>query len=207
MNNVLPFDVPTNRVTKGYSAFRNSALEFVDPYTAVARQGPAARRNVLIVMIGGLALDPIVCAGFWLVWWQMSQQGRQTGLTPQLLWLITGWCALGELCFIVMGWLALKGEFGQKPIVIDRKSGWVYEQKPGHDEPVGEPISLKDVAAVQLCSGRFWPKVFEVNLVLSNPPGRRMNLLDWLKAERALSDAQQLAEFLKVPLLDHSATA
>jgi hypothetical protein len=130
-------------------------------------------------------------------------------MSPHLIWLILGFVTLSDLVVLVVGALGATGRIGKKPIVIDRKSGWAWEQKRGSDEPAGDAIRLRDVAAVQLCSGCWRGQAqytaFEVNLVLSVPPGNRVNLVSHLSAEPARADAEQLAAFLKVPLLDHTA--
>jgi hypothetical protein len=73
----------------------------------------------------------------------------------------------------------------------------------------GKEVSIKDVAAVQVCS--FWRDygdskwtVCEVNLVLRRPRGERVNLLSDPDMEAARADAQRFANFLGVPLLDHT---
>ena len=65
--------------------------------------------------------------------------------------------------------------------------------------------------ALQVCSG---PKLdfsgdagyvaFQLNLVLAKPSGRRIVLVTHADERALRQDAQRLAEFLGVPLLDHT---
>jgi hypothetical protein len=71
-------------------------------------------------------------------------------------------------------------------------------------------FSFEDIAAVQICSQRVQPNegrdytAYEVNLVLHTPPGERVHLFGHAKENDLKADARQLADFLNVPLLDHS---
>jgi hypothetical protein len=72
---------------------------------------------------------------------------------------------------------------------------------------------LSEVAAIQICS-EIAPGVRgedptiedyrELNLVLMNPPSGRINIISSAKFREVPDYARQLAEFLGVPLLDHT---
>jgi hypothetical protein len=67
------------------------------------------------------------------------------------------------------------------------------------------------VAAVQIALFREYnfPRytIYEINLVFSQPPGERLTLMARFGEQQIRADARRLAEFLNVPLLDHSAGA
>jgi len=69
---------------------------------------------------------------------------------------------------------------------------------------------IDNVAAMQLCRStkvvtrsRFF-SWYQLNLVLSDPPGDRFCLMSHAAAEAVRADGAELAEFLHKPLLDHS---
>jgi hypothetical protein len=108
-----------------------------------------------------------------------------------------------SLGFVILVPLALSAP----RVVFDRVAGTVRGRRLILDgERTGE-IALRDVAAVQICSawiaaGRGSHRSFEINLVLFD--GRRC----WLfahAAENALRrEAEQLAMFLGVTVIDHA---
>ena len=62
-------------------------------------------------------------------------------------------------------------------------------------------LAMDRVAAVQVCSGGG---LFEMDLVVPSVPGRRVPLLCHNRGKVLREDARRLAEFLGVPLLDHT---
>ena len=65
-----------------------------------------------------------------------------------------------------------------------------------------------DVAALQICSyagigsDKKPFKIMELNVVLAEPPGERINLMSHGSEVRLRQDGAALADFLGVPLLD-----
>jgi hypothetical protein len=74
----------------------------------------------------------------------------------------------------------------------------------------GEPettVPRKDLVAVQICAheeDRY--TAFELNLVLARPDVERINLMCHGKERALREDAERLAEFLNVPVLDYTMT-
>ncbi|MHC4561750.1 MAG: hypothetical protein ACYS8X_03145 [Planctomycetota bacterium] len=71
--------------------------------------------------------------------------------------------------------------------------------------------SLDDIAAVQLCAGHTaqsrtrgysWQ---QINLVLKDPKADRIALMTHAHDPQLIEDAKLIADFLRVPLLDHTA--
>jgi len=109
----------------------------------------------------------------------------------------------------IIGWLSLSGKIGPKKIFFDRRESVIIKDSPKVEPVFQGGIRFRDVAALQICSGivkdtkRVF-KTFELNLVLSSPPGRRVSLISHAKEQDLRDDACQLAQFLNVPLLDHT---
>ena len=98
------------------------------------------------------------------------------------------------------------------PVFLDLTQGKIRGNKMRIAGRLVEEIPLTLVVAVQIVSG--WIRgdsetpsytAFEINLVLSQPPGERLAVTAHSKEIAIRSDAQRLAEFLNVPLLDHTA--
>ena len=74
---------------------------------------------------------------------------------------------------------------------------------------LGEGLFVLDqVAAIQICSkyidGEDAYTAFELNVILADPPGRRINITSHAKDADLRRDAQKFADFLQKPLLDHA---
>jgi hypothetical protein len=72
---------------------------------------------------------------------------------------------------------------------------------------------FSDIATIQICSqlaripsGRSSREacIYEINFVLSTPPSKRINISCSEDKEQIYTDAEKFAEFLGVPLLDHT---
>lgn len=107
--------------------------------------------------------------------------------------------------FILVARLATK-----PPIVFDRGRGSVRGKGLKLDGRIQGQMPLHNISAFQLCSGtvrdsesHFFPS-FELNLVLVEPPGQRICLMSRRTDRTLRRDAEQLAQFLGVPLLDHT---
>jgi len=95
------------------------------------------------------------------------------------------------------------------PVFIDREQNEIRGQKLRGDGRAVERLPLALVAAVQIasCNGSYMPRdtvFYEINLVLTEPPGERLTLMAHSHEAQIRSNARRLAEFLNVPLLDHT---
>jgi hypothetical protein len=61
---------------------------------------------------------------------------------------------------------------------------------------------LEDVTAVQLLKETMWLGFYQLNLVLADHPGHRVNLYAFWKPNLVSKTGQDIANFLSVPLLD-----
>ncbi len=115
--------------------------------------------------------------------------------------------------FFLIGLFGLLGKLGTKPMIFDRQQGRMIQkgQKPDiFSGTVGVP--LDDIAALQICShfesgqeaGDSYVS-YQLNVILREPPGQRINLMDHGVEYDLRADAKRLAEFLNKPLLDHTA--
>ena len=112
-------------------------------------------------------------------------------------------------------WLA--GIVGPKKVTFDRQMGRITGMSK--ISPEFRNGALEDVAAVQICSryvedpddrrlgdrgpGKSYT-AYELNLAFLRPEGKRINLICHARQAALREDAQELAEFLSIPLLDHS---
>lgn len=122
--------------------------------------------------------------------------------------LVTG----GMIC---LGYLGLSVGFGVKRVTAD-STRRIVEIESGFDSLLRwsgagkRSLFFDDIAAVQICTiddkygteGPRWS--WEINLVLNNPSGRRINLLAHSNSCRIRDEAAQFAAFLGKPLLDHT---
>lgn len=100
----------------------------------------------------------------------------------------------------------------EHPIVFDRVRGSVQGRSLKTDDHIRGEIALRDIRALQICSGMISNtdgegksyRAFQLNLVLGDPPGQRIPLVAHAKGEALRRDAEQLAQFIRVPLLDHT---
>ncbi|MFH0881250.1 MAG: hypothetical protein V2A34_16175, partial [Lentisphaerota bacterium] len=97
-------------------------------------------------------------------------------------------------------------------LLFDRQTKMIIDQRRGRS-PLKDRRQLRfdEVAAVQICS-RYVSgdsdspsyNAYEINLVLFEPEGARLNLTCHSNENRIRTDAAALAQHLAVPLLDHS---
>ena len=96
------------------------------------------------------------------------------------------------------------------PVFIDRKLGEVRGRKLRVAGRLVKQLPLRFVAAVQIASGLVSASdgpnytAYQANLVLNQPPGERITLMAHSREQQVRADARRLAEFIGVPLLDHS---
>ncbi len=117
--------------------------------------------------------------------------------------------AFAVLC-VRLAWQRVRaGGTGVRQATFDRLLE--EAQISGSGAPV-DGVPLRDIVAVQLCtcSSRIygnltvWRTTHELNLVVRGLPGGRINLMAHGRADAIAEDARHLAEFLGVPLLDHT---
>ena len=95
------------------------------------------------------------------------------------------------------------------------RPSWLPRGRSGPHSDLVVGLAIKNVAAVQLCSGPMLKPgeagrygetrmVFEMNLVVPGLPRERMQLVCNDRQAAMRTDARRLAEFLGVPLLDHT---
>ena len=116
------------------------------------------------------------------------------------------------MIFVIVGYLLYRS--WKTPRVFDRNSGYYWRgaaaANPNEITAMAEHCLLKDIYAIQLVAeyctssggdtGTVSFYSFELNLVLSDKT--RINVVDHDKREMIQSNAEELAEFLKVPLWD-----
>ncbi len=95
-----------------------------------------------------------------------------------------------------------------RPFVFDKLQRRFWRE--GQSDPVlGDYGLIPDIEALQVCSQRVsysdssWT-VYELNAVMKRPPMARINISASTKRDVLLEDARRLAEFLNLPLLDHT---
>jgi len=97
-------------------------------------------------------------------------------------------------------------------VTFDRRSGRFRSNRPlitpTHFTRLDD--NLDNIAALQICRGhsafsrRRGYQWHQLNLVLHDPPGKRVPLMTQVGAETVRADAEALAEFLDCPVLEHS---
>lgn len=108
--------------------------------------------------------------------------------------------------FLLFGWMLVPPRIR---IVVNRSARTIRITGVRQGlEASDDPLSLRDIVAVQICSrresGRRSYQAYELNLVLKNPDAHRINLMCHSNRRALCDDAQLLADFLGKPLLDHS---
>ena len=113
---------------------------------------------------------------------------------------------LTALAVLGVGAALIASQLSRSSVIFDLNEGVVSfhgrfpEPKPG--------IEISDVAAIQVCcwykAGEFSGLLYEVNLVLWDPPGSRVNLLTTPADRSAVQEARRLADHIRVPFLDQT---
>lgn len=187
-------DVPVQRTALGATSanFRDRALRQVEPEVVVFAATVTGRAFWVIAMGAGVMGLVMVPAAYQAMPW----------VAPLPL-------AVGGL-FLLLGLAGLLGWLEGRPRVEADRTRRVLTLKEGLWYPT-RVIPLDSVAAVQLCrqyvaggpeSDNY--TTYELNLVLREPPGKRIGVLSHSKAEAVRQDAEAFASFLGVPLLDHT---
>ncbi len=202
----LPFEVERTLVIKQGFRTRNMVLTFPAPDLAVFERSKRAQ-NIWYIFLAAGFLDWIAAGIVWYI------TGRIKYSNPHAAFIVHTSVPVLIIAFsiviIFIGWLGISGKIGPKKIFFDRRESLIIKDA-GKQEPVFQGgIRFRDVAALQICSGivsndRNEFKTFELNLVLLSPTGQRVHLISHSKEDDLRNDAHQLAEFLKVPLIDHT---
>ena len=113
---------------------------------------------------------------------------------------------------IIVGLCGLLGKLGIRSSVFDRQRGQMTcSGQPSNIFSLAAGTRLDDIAVLQICmcsNPRHSGKAddshisYQLNVVLSDPPGHRINLMDHPDKSKVTGDAGRLAEFLNVPLFD-----
>jgi hypothetical protein len=208
MDGNLPFEVGRALVINEGSTARNMVLTFPTPDLAVFERSSAARNLCYVFFLAGF-LDWVGAGIVWYVTGRMKLPDPKGALivhigVPVLMIVFS-------IVPIIIGWLSLSGKIGPKKIFFDRRESMIIKDARKVEPVFQGGIRFSYVAAIQICSGIVRDshshrefKTFELNLVLSSPPGPRARLISHAKEKDLRDDARQLAQFLKVPLLDHT---
>ena len=184
-------DVSKAPMASSSATFRTMALKFPSPDVAVFQPTIICRLFFAFFAAGGVAA---------LVIFIGLDSDRSVGSI-----LLAG---LVGSAFAIVGFAGLGGKLGARRIVFDRARGVLLGPKRRADTFGAEGLPLDDVAAVQICSkpdSGTGPEVYlELNLVLREPAGERLNLTCHGDRKNLRADAKKLAEFLDRPLLDHT---
>jgi hypothetical protein len=117
-----------------------------------------------------------------------------------------------ELISTAIVTVAVIMHFHTRPLVFDKNQGRLW-RKGKFDPAIGDFASLKDVEAIQVCSAMAGHKggpdsenypVYELNVVMKRPPGQRIPAICHGHRDSLFADARKLAEFLGVPMVDHT---
>lgn len=184
---------------RGGTNFRTHRLVTIDADTAVFK----ATAGTIIFATIFLAFGIIpICVAFWLA----SEHGsvmRTDVLVPLLFGI-----AFGALGLFLMSWMT-------RPAVFDRHRGYFWKGRKDPDavwnkDELKHFCEIRNIQGLQIISelvkgdkGSF--NSYELNLVLKD--GSRMNVIDHGNERMLRSDAQTLAEFLGVEVLNPTASA
>jgi hypothetical protein len=120
--------------------------------------------------------------------------------------------AMGSL-FLAVGFYNLFKFWRERYLIADATKGTFYFKSIMRSPKSRLICSFSDIAAVQICSqlvripSRRRSReacIFEINIVLSNPPSKRINISCSEDNEQIYAGAKQFADLLGVPLLDHT---
>ncbi|RPI59980.1 MAG: hypothetical protein EHM48_07990 [Planctomycetaceae bacterium] len=192
-------DLSRTAITRQIITFQNWRLTFPTPHLAVFEKTPKFRtflpvvRCILIIVA---ILPPLI---FWLV---------VRGSTNQFLWLaLAAIAAENFIVALVLYFAVIHPVAAFRPPTFDKLAGKFW--RDGKRDPIiGDGSPLANIAAVQIVARKAMGKglflMYEVNLVLRQPAGRRTCAICHSDEETIRQDAQNLADFLQSPLLDHT---
>ncbi len=175
-------EVDATPLGKGATTPRSIRLSILSPRVAVFRS--EGSRPVRGFLMSGLAMGAVFALA--------------TGMSLRLM---APFFIMAVLCGLV-AMAVLRAT--RRTIVADLQTGLISLGRRA------EPVCIRDVAAVQTClswrSGETNWTFCEVNLVLNRPAGKRVCLVNDPDPEAAKADARRFADFLGVPLLDHTSS-
>jgi hypothetical protein len=200
--------VPHELTSRSASPARDLRLAILSRQAAILE--PIKSSPVRAIICLGIAIGIAIAAGlfpvqtFQFVFQSKHTSPQDAGFVSVAGYIVCGLCGV----FILGSVLSLLGRGGPKPIQFDLRMGTISSARREFG-PSGQ-IRLADVAAIQAVTGTVYSgedsttTLHEVNLVL-RPPGRRIRLLGRkFGGQRDVrAQAAQLADFLKVPFLDH----
>ena len=124
--------------------------------------------------------------------------------------------AIAVCGFMILGGIALFiNSLFRRCVVANKESDTLSFTPFVYHGLKGKKIAtLSEIEAVQLCSvftsvpsgnARRGATVYEINAIINNPDDKRINIASGQKHDQIRSDATAFAEFLDVPILDHTA--
>ena len=170
------------------TAPRFLALRFPQPQVATVKATGAVRALACVVLLFGLGA---------LVFAALGQRNRLFGTSIYPAPII----GLFGLLFVFAG---------VRTGIVNARRVWSFERHAGilrmHPAPkgMGSEIRLSDIAALQILVAETGTVMYETNLVLSEPMGKRLSVMCHVAEPAMRADAEKLAFFLQVPLLDHT---
>ncbi|MCI0499407.1 MAG: hypothetical protein L0Y36_06980 [Planctomycetales bacterium] len=205
METKLPFEVPPFLVSRRSSNFKNMELHFPDRDVAVFEPTKAVRLFYVVFFFAGI-IDCAIAAGI-ARFLNSSANLHGRGVEKYLPVIVPMAMIIGGVVLVFIAVAGLKGKLGTRKIIFDRRQKIVIKEARKVEPLFEGGLRLKDVAALQVCTGKIGGSkgsytTFELNLVLNKPAGERISLVNHSKGISLLEDARQLAEFLKLPLLD-----
>lgn len=204
MGRPLPFDVPADPVPAYCSSMRTARVVFPEPHLAVVEPDPRARRFMRWTFaaggVGTVLMVGVVAAAL---------TGMMPGSAPAFpqvnsaaIWGAAALLILIEGAMAFVFTTVVMKKTGAPRTVFDRRAGECVQYAPGATTPACEPLPLKKIAALQVIGTKSGFRAFQLNMVLSDPPGARGNLMAHGDEKSLRADAQALAAFLKVPVLE-----
>ena len=190
-------DVPRHIIGATRAGFRTMRLSLHSTGQAVLR--PTLGVYAMMLLILGVGVECLVL-GVGL----FGKSGLSFTRALDLFGAV-GFTAVG-LVMTLFGVLSLVGPQRIRPIVIDRRHGHVR---------LGKQSPRDGLGGIQICAGRQKGvededgkthdyTVYELNLVFRTGQPRRVNLMTHGHQQVLRRDARRLAEFLGVPILDHT---
>jgi hypothetical protein len=201
METKLPFEVPATMVSGKNAMSGMMKLSFPDRDIAVFEPSRMVNLSWAIMVAAGV-IDFIIAGGAAYFLHSLSKTAGHEALKYASI-IIPAALAVGGVVAILIGTAGLKGKLSTRQILFDRRRGIAVKEARKVEPAFEDGLSLKNVAAVQLCYGKMMnSKGCEINLILNEPAGQRINLVSQLGKGALRNDAEQLAEFLKVPFID-----
>lgn len=203
-------EVDASPLESGSASFRSTILAADGPDRMVFCPSgglKAFRAAFILVGLGALVAEVVLVA--------LVAAGR-LDMEPDAWWgkliAVTVPGIVGTV-FVLGGWRGMR----QHPIVFDRGQGLILGPGLKLDGRPCPSLSLGDVLALQLCgftvTGHAGDddsqpyRCLQLNLVLRDPKAARVTVACHGKLDVLRQEAMQLAEFLGVPLLDHTPDA